>query len=483
MDTETKQLLRKLPAIHTLLQHPDLKEWAEKQQLNHTYLSQMTGTFIENWRQQILSGDIHTIPPVDDMINSLMNYLDSLLSPHLRRVINGTGVVLHTNLGRAVLSDVATNHVIQATKYYSNLEYRVNEGTRGSRHDHVEQIICQLTGAEAAMVVNNNAAAVFLVLRELAKGREVVVSRGQLVEIGGSFRISEIMSESGALLVEVGTTNKTHVRDYTHAITENTALLLKVHTSNFKTIGFTHSVSAEELVSIGKEYGIPVYEDLGSGVLFDLRSYGIGEEPTVKEIIQAGVDLVSFSGDKLLGGPQAGIIAGKKEYIQRLKRNQLARVLRVDKMTLAGLEATLKLYLDPNKAVKEIPTLRSLFMTRETIKEKGQKFIHLVSSLVPGTIEMEDGFSEVGGGTLPGVSIPTCLVSIHSLPYPIYRLERELRRQSPPLIGRVSEEKFLIDFRTIPDEEIQLSAQVFIKALESLNSKKLHPRKEDLHVE
>src|SRR5699024_8558436 len=296
---------------------------------------------------------------------------------NLQSVINATGVVLHTNLGRARLSEKAIEHISSTAASYSTLEYDVQTGERGSRHDVVEEHLTALTGAEAAMVVNNNAAAVYLVLKALAFEREVIVSRGELVEIGGSFRISEIMKESQATLVDVGTTNKTHINDYANAITEETALLLKVHKSNFKMIGFTDEVDTEELVPLSTERNIPIFEDLGSGTLFDFAAHKIGDEPTVQEKVAAGIDLISFSGDKLLGGPQAGIIVGKKEYIDLLKKHQLMRVLRVDKFTLASLEATLKLYM--NDQIEEIPTLRVILMDEAEIYEKARTFTDALS--------------------------------------------------------------------------------------------------------
>jgi L-seryl-tRNA(Ser) seleniumtransferase len=390
------------------------------------------------------------------MSEELRRKVTAMLSPRLRRVINGTGVVLHTNLGRAVLSDVVVKQIVEAASYYSNLEYNIAEGTRGSRHSHVEELICRLTGAESAMVVNNNAAAVYLILRELAHAKRVIVSRGQLVEIGGSFRVSEIMAESGARLVEVGTTNKTHLYDYERAIDEETALLMKVHTSNFRTVGFTSSVSLNELVALGTKYQIPVYEDLGSGALYDLRALGIGDEPLVRDVIASGADLVSFSGDKLLGGPQAGIIAGKKKWIDRLKKNQLARVLRVDKMTLAGLDATLRLYLLPEQAAKEIPTLRDILVPLREIEEKAIRFISRLANAANIRAELMDDESAVGGGTLPGITLPTKVAALAFQGQPAHHVEEKLRLNEPPVIVRVVQNQVRIDFRTIMDEEIDL---------------------------
>src|SRR5699024_11664999 len=308
----------------------------------------------------------------DIILQGLDNYIKNFEKNNLQSVINATGVILHTNLGRARLSEQAIKQITETAATYSTLEYNVNTGKRGSRHDLVEEYLKQLTGAEAGLVVNNNAAAVYLVLKAMAYNQEVIVSRGELIEIGGSFRISEIMKESEAKLIDVGTTNKTHVFDYEHAITEETAFLMKVHKSNFKLIGFSEEVDTAELLPMSKKHTIPIYEDLGSGTLFDFESKKVGTEPTIQAKVKAGIDLISFSGDKLLGGPQAGIIVGKKEYIEKLKQHQLARVLRVDKFTLAGLEATLKSYIR-GQETKEIPTVRDIVQHKEVVLEKAQR--------------------------------------------------------------------------------------------------------------
>jgi L-seryl-tRNA(Ser) seleniumtransferase len=365
-------------------------------------------------------------------------------------------VVLHTNLGRALLSKAAQEAILNVARHYSTLEYNLEKGERGSRHAIVEQLICHITGAEAALVVNNNAAAVYLVLKELANGKEVIVSRGELVEIGGSFRVFEIMRESGAQLVEVGTTNKTHLYDYERAIGPNTGLIMKVHTSNFVIRGFTASVPGQELVQLAHQHQLPVFEDLGSGVLFDLRPYGIGHEPTVQDVIQEGVDLVSFSGDKLLGGPQAGIIAGKAEYISRLKKNQLMRSLRVDKLTLAALEATLKAYLNPGKAKDEIPTLRMILQPEKEIKERAQQALDKIdrSLYKADLIPLQ---SEVGGGTLPEVFLPSWGITLISKrESSTAALSARLRKAPFPLIGRIMDDQFVLDFRTIADEDVPI---------------------------
>ncbi|MBO8172754.1 MAG: L-seryl-tRNA(Sec) selenium transferase [Bacillaceae bacterium] len=451
---ETKQdMLRKLPAIHKLVDHPEIRKWMDTDRISADFITQLAQLVVDDVRHGILNEQVQSI--TDDMIiRRLHHQIREVVEPRIKRVINGTGVVLHTNLGRAVLAEEAVRQIVSVARSYSNLEYRLQEGKRGSRHEHVEELIKLLTGAEAAMVVNNNAAAVFLVLREMARHQEVVVSRGQLVEIGGSFRVSEIMKQSDARLVEVGTTNKTHVHDYEQAITEETALLMKVHTSNFRTVGFTREVSLEELVELGQKYNIPVYEDLGSGVMYDLASKGVGDEPLIQDSIRQGADLVTFSGDKLLGAPQAGIIAGKKKWIDRLKKNQLARVLRVDKMTLAGLDATLRLYLNPERASREIPAIRDIVVDVEHIRQKAEQFVSMVEGHLAASVTVEEDVSEVGGGTLPAVTIPTVVVAIRPESMPVHQLERNLRYGSPPVVGRVNKDTFLLDFRTIPDEEV-----------------------------
>jgi L-seryl-tRNA(Ser) seleniumtransferase len=366
------------------------------------------------------------------------------------------------------LSKAALRAVHEVARSYSNLEYRLHTGQRGSRHEHVEAVLRCLTGAESALVVNNNAAAVLLVLRTLAQGREVIVSRGQMVEIGGSFRVSEIMRESGARLVEVGTTNKTRREDFEEAISEETALLMKVHTSNFKIIGFTESVSREEMVKIARKHNIPCFEDLGSGVLYDLRARGIGEEPTVQECLRAGVDLVSFSGDKLLGGPQAGIIVGKKKWIDALKKNQLLRALRVDKMTLAALEATLLHYLNPEEAAREIPVLRQILKSPEEIGASAERLRDRLREALGEALRLEviPSVSEVGGGSLPGVELPSFCLSVTLPGMPVHRLEEGLRKGDPPVIGRVSKNRLLLDLRTVEEEEHPHIAAALRRVLE-----------------
>ncbi len=373
----------------------------------------------------------------------------------LRRVVNGTGVVLHTNLGRSSLAPRLHKHLADIAFGYSTLEYDVATGERGSRYEHVEQLICRLTGAEAALVVNNNAAAVLLVLSAIAAGREVVVSRGELVEIGGSFRIPDVMMQGGALLKEVGTTNRTHAKDYRDAITDQTAMLLKVHCSNFAVVGFTAGVTVAELAALGRECGVPVVADIGSGNLMDWQGMPGMTEPRVQEYLAAGADLVTFSGDKLMGGPQAGIIAGRAEVVNPLKKHPLLRALRVDKLTLAALEGTLRLYRDERLAWAEIPTLRLLRLTAAELKKKGQQVVRRLRRQLPASlvIELIPGVSQVGGGALPLTELPTWLTAIRSDVCSARELEAGLRRQTVPVIGRIARGDFLLDLRTVADDD------------------------------
>jgi len=369
----------------------------------------------------------------------------------LRPVINATGVVLHTNLGRALLSDLARERVAAVAGAYSNLELDLASKERGSRYSHVETLLRRLTGAEDALVVNNNAAAVLLALETLAHGKEVVVSRGELIEIGGEFRIPDIMLRSGAILREVGATNRTHLRDYAEAIGPNTALLLKVHTSNYRVIGFTADVSGRQLTELGREHGIPVMEDLGSGSLIDLRPWGFPYEPTVQEVVGAGVDLVSFSGDKLLGGPQAGIVVGKRAIVSRLKKNPWNRALRIDKFTIAALEATLVSH-QKDVSTDEVPVIQMLALSKDEIEQRARNLIEAAGP-AEATFEVLDGESTIGGGAGATSTLPTKLVAISHPEMSAQEIEHELRTATTPVISRIAEGKVLLDLRTVfPDE-------------------------------
>jgi L-seryl-tRNA(Ser) seleniumtransferase len=464
-----KEWLRSIPAVHELKANQQFKNLLHQSGLDENELTNQLRTIIDTIRDQFLQESWTGPHPASDLFNEevftlLTNKVNKSFDYTLKRVINATGTILHTNLGRARLSQNAIEHVVETARHYSNLEYKLEEGERGSRHTHVESLVKLLTGAQSAMVVNNNAAAIYLILRALASQKEVIVSRGQLVEIGGSFRISSIMEESGASLIEVGTTNKTHLYDYENAITDQTKMILKVHTSNFKTIGFTKTVETEHLAELASNYeDIIFYEDLGSGVLYDFSHHGIGDEPVVKKVIEMGADIVSFSGDKLLGGPQAGIIAGKKVLIDKLKKHQLARVLRVDKMTLAGLEGTLLDYLKGENGRKNIPTFRDMMWTNDELKARTVAMKIRLSDLCPQfTTTLRDDFSQVGGGTMPEVQLPTILLSLKHKSITAAKLAKILRTEhQPAIVVRIQNEEILIDLRTVEvDEE-----EIIIKAL------------------
>jgi len=373
----------------------------------------------------------------------------------LAPVINATGVVLHTNLGRALLSPLALERLRRVGSAYSNLELDLKTKERGSRYVHVDGLLKRLTGAPASLVVNNNAAAVLLALESLARGKEVIVSRGELIEIGGEFRIPDIMRRSGAILREVGTTNRTHLKDYADAIGPETALLLKVHTSNYRVLGFTAQVPTRDLVELGRSRGIPVMEDLGSGCFVDLRPYGFPYEPTVQEAVAAGLDLVSFSGDKLLGGPQAGIVVGKTELVERLKKNPLNRALRIDKLTLAGLEATLYAY-EAGNALETIPTLRMLTERLAAVRRRARRLLRRLSPPVAAALgaALVEGRAQVGGGSLPLVELPTVALAIGTPERSAQQLDQALREGEPPVIGRIADDRLLLDCRTVLNSDI-----------------------------
>jgi L-seryl-tRNA(Ser) seleniumtransferase len=386
---------------------------------------------------------------------------------HLRRVVNGTGIVLHTNLGRSPLPPSVRTQLDEIAFGYSNLEMDLATGSRGTRYSHVEELLCTLTGAEAALVVNNNAAAVLLALSSTAAGREAIVSRGELVEIGGAFRIPDVMAQSGVQLREVGTTNRTHLKDYRLAMTEQTGLLLKVHCSNFAIVGFTAEVTATELVALGREAGIPTMVDAGSGNLVDLKRIGC-DETTVQEYVRAGMDIVTFSGDKLLGGPQTGIIVGKRAFIDPMKKHPLLRALRVDKLTLAALEGTLRLYRDERQALTEIPTLRMLTETEKTLSARARALTGRLRRRLPKTISLAivKGTSQAGGGSLPLLQLPTALLSVAVEGLSAQEIETRLRACPVPIIGRIQRDALLLDVRTILDEDLSY----LVQGLQSLSN-------------
>ncbi len=439
MAAQTK--LRNLPGVDTLLQMSDCQDWIE--QYGHALVVEAVRLAVADARRELLQrGDV---PSPEALIERAARHLRLLTRPTLGPAINATGVIVHTNLGRAPLCQDALAAMAAVGRGYSNLEYDLDAGRRGSRYVHAEQLLCRLSGAEAALVVNNNAGAVFLALIALAQGREVVISRGQLVEIGGGFRIPDVMRQSGARLVEVGTTNRTHLRDYAQAITPDTAMLMLAHQSNFRITGFTTQVGARELVELGRTHNLVVYEDLGSGTLLPTEKYGFTHEPTVQEVIAAQVDLVSFSGDKLLGAPQAGILVGKQEIIARLRHFPLTRALRVDKTTLAGLQATLLHYLKGD-AGRAIPVWQMASMPLDVLKRRARRW---KTKLVAGGVDARvvAGRSMAGGGSLPGETLPTWLLVV-APPAPNTFTAR-LRAASPPIIARIENDLVCFDPRTV----------------------------------
>lgn len=455
---DTRALLRALPKVDELLKRSDVSALADLHGRELTL--EALREAIDATRAEVLRGVVAEVV-TDDIVAWAMGHLADAAKPSLRAVINATGIVVHTNLGRSPLADEALVAVAEVARGYSTLEYDVETGERGSRHVHVEDLICRLTGAEAAMAVNNNASAVLLGLAALARRKEAIVSRGQLVEIGGSFRIPDIMRESGAKMVEVGTTNKTHLRDYEGAITPRTGLILKVHSSNYRVVGFTEEVPLADLVALGAKHGVPVFEDQGSGVLVDLAKYGLPGEPTIGAAIAAGADLVSASGDKLLGGPQAGILAGKREIIARLKKHPLARAVRLDKMTLAALEATLRLYLDEGKLIERVPTLRMLTMPATEVERRADSLARAIRKACGDAyaIELAADVSRAGGGALPMEDIPTTVVTLAPARISATALEQRLRLGDPAVIARIRDGRLLLDPRTLrADEEPEVVA-------------------------
>jgi L-seryl-tRNA(Ser) seleniumtransferase len=459
ISAEQAELLRQIPSVDELLAQPRLMALSKRVDRNlvvevaRAVLADLRGRIAEdlNWTAISLDG-----ASVEELISA---QVEKILSRSLQPVINATGVILHTNLGRAPLPESVVDEFRRSATQYSNLEYDLEAGARGKRDLHTGELLTRLTGAEAAIVVNNCAAAVLVTLAALARGGEVIVSRGELIEIGDGFRIPEIMEQSGAILREVGTTNRTRLADYENAINEKTRVLLRVHPSNFKVSGFTDKPSLEELVALSQRSGLPLVEDLGSGCLVDLSARGISE-PTVRQSVEAGVSVVMFSGDKLLGGPQAGIIAGKKELIARVRRYPLFRALRVDKLTIAALEATLGAYL--RAAWDEIPTMRMIRMTVQELKRRAENFIRELRPELPldeVEIEIADGSSLAGGGSTPSQSLPTKIIRIASARYSATKLEQRLRRapSGMSVIARVEDERLILDLRTVfPEQEPQL---------------------------
>jgi L-seryl-tRNA(Ser) seleniumtransferase len=446
---ETQEELRKLPSVDRLLQEEAVAELVEG--WGHDLAAEAVREMLDGARQAILAGE--PCPPHEALLHRVSERLAARLRPTLRPAINATGVIVHTNLGRAPLSGEARAAMDAVAQTYSNLEYDLEAGRRGSRYVHAEEILCQLTGAEAALVVNNNAAAVLLILMTFAQGQEVILSRSQLVEIGGGFRIPDVMRQSGARLVEVGTTNRTYIHDYEEAISETTAALMRVHHSNFRLTGFVHEPSTAEMVTLAAEKGLLLFDDLGSGTLLDTVPYGLAHEPTIQESVAAGASLVSCSGDKLLGGPQAGLILGAAELIARLKRFPLTRALRVDKTTLAGLQATLRHYL-LGEATEKVPVWRMISQDDAALKRRAQSWARKLKGLGMDAWVIP-GHSAVGGGSLPGETLPTYLVALSSASPD--EVAARLRAGEPPVVTRIEEDRVVLDPRTVlPEQEAVL---------------------------
>ena len=469
--TGLHSFLRELPAVDRLLQEPVLAELAGR--MPRRLVLTAAQETLQAYRQKIIcdhdkagslaAGGLDLSPAA--LAREAAALARCRARPGLRPVINATGVVLHTNLGRAPLAAAAVEAVTGVMEQYCNLEIDLEDGERGSRQVHLEGLLCDLSGAEAAVVVNNNAAAVFLALNSCAAGKEVIVSRGELVEIGGSFRLPEVMAASGVRLVEVGTTNKTYRRDYEAAIKESTAALMKVHTSNYHLVGFTASVSAADLVALARARNLLALEDLGSGLLFDPARYGLPPEPRVQDSIAAGMDLVTFSGDKLLGGPQAGIIVGRRELVEKIRTNQLARVMRVGKLTVAALEATLRLSLDEEKAVEAIPAWRALTAPLTRLRERAEALAGpLKESFGEEGVGLWEGSSRVGGGALPTAELPTVLISLQAPRLESTGLAERLRSGEPPVLARLQQESLLFDLRTVYPEQDALLLQAILDA-------------------
>ncbi|MFA5700564.1 MAG: L-seryl-tRNA(Sec) selenium transferase [Desulfuromonas sp.] len=457
---DKQQVLKQLPSVDRVLDCPALTTSSAP----HCLVLEAAREAVAQARTAILhSAAAHDTLCAAAELNAIradaLQRLNTKLIPSLRTVINATGTLLHTNLGRAPLCQAALDNMVSIAHAYSNLELDLETGKRGHRYSHVDDLLCRLTGAEAAAVVNNNAGAVLLALTALARGREAVVSRGELVEIGGSFRIPAVMEAGGVILREVGTTNKTHVHDYAQALGEKTGLLLKVHTSNYRIIGFTQSVCAAELVELGRKHEIPVMEDLGSGMLFDLSEFGLPQEPTVSEQVAAGVDVITFSGDKLLGGPQAGLLVGKKWAIDKIRNHPLARALRIDKLTLAALETTLYQYLDRRQALHNIPVLQMLNMAETELTQRTAAFVHSLKEEL-GSCARVDIIAEsscVGGGALPDTVLPGCAVAIRLPQQGLATLALTLRRQQPAVVGRIQDDALILNLRTVlPQQQQQL---------------------------
>jgi L-seryl-tRNA(Ser) seleniumtransferase len=455
----TNELLRQIPAVNELLDRPELRDLEAR--VGRRLVVESARQVLQRVRDQLIAGLISTVS-FQSLEQEIAMNAEAAAGFSLKAVINASGVILHTNLGRAPLAREAVEHLAAIATCYSNLEYDLALGARGKRDAHTERLLRRLLGTEKALVVNNNAAAVLLALNTLAEGTEVVVSRGELIEIGGSFRIPDVCAKSGAVLREVGTTNRTRIGDYAAAINERTRVLLRVHPSNFRMLGFTERPSLEEFVELARRHNLISMEDLGSGCLIDLAPYGIREEPTAAASLNAGVDVVTFSGDKLLGGPQAGILAGKREPLERIRKNPLFRALRVDKLTVAALEATVSLYLQGKTLA--IPALRMIQLSKEAIRQRATRLAERLSGHAQFSFRVQEGDSVIGGGSTPAQSLPTALLAVRHARRSAQELEEALRESSPPVIARVEQDALLLDLRTVLEEQ----DEVLIRALEAI---------------
>jgi L-seryl-tRNA(Ser) seleniumtransferase len=457
MDDKRKELLKSLPKIDEiigLLGKKDIYRQASREMVREACRD-----VVQKLRDKILTAADRQLPALSSDTASAARSVEGIIAGlhryKLRRLVNATGVILHTNLGRAPLCPEALDRILEVGRGYSNLEFDLEQGVRGLRYDHVSRLLCMLTGAEDALIVNNNAAAVLLTLNTLAEHKEAIVSRGELIEIGGEFRIPDVMIKSNSILREVGTTNRTRLADYEKVVGPNTGVILKVHTSNYRIVGFTEEAELVPLVALGKKHGIPVFDDLGSGCLIDLAAFGLQHEPTVREVLASGVDVVTFSGDKLLGGPQAGIIVGKKDIVAQIKKNPLNRALRIDKFTLAALEATLMHYLTPEEAPQTLRSLKALTEPQSDVKKRARKLIRkLIHAGIPDlTYELQEAKAAAGGGSLPTQDIPTAVVAVKSAKITASHMEIKLRQAALPIIVRVDEDAIMIDLRTVSEEE------------------------------
>ena len=466
MDVTEKQqaLLRMLPGVDYILELSKADPFFND--IPKSVLVRTTRSVVERLRAIIIDdqrGITETKLSDSVILEEIKNSVKKAMTTNLKRIVNATGVVVHTNLGRSLLAKDAVENLLTIASGYSNLEFDLSKGMRGSRYSIVEDILCEISGAQAAMVVNNNAGAVFLCLETLSKDKKVIVSRGELVEIGGSFRIPDVMAKSGAILKEVGTTNRTHFHDYEKAIEHDTGLLLKVHKSNYSIVGFTAEVSLEELVDLGVKYQIPVMEDLGSGTFVDFSKYGLLKEPTVQESVAAGVDVVTFSGDKLLGGPQAGIIVGKNDSIDRIKKNPITRALRIDKLTLAALESTLRHYRNIDRGIDSIPTLRMITLPFGHTEARAKELAKLLENTGDSrmSVYLIDLFSRPGGGAFPLLKLPSKGVGVKVQGISANAVEKKMRSNEIPIIGRIEEDRFIMDLRTIQDDELPIIKKAF----------------------